>query len=48
MSSPRLETDHSKGYESKGGYFYEEAIMLLRKFYVRENQNGKNHFLYFM
>ncbi|KAG1174911.1 hypothetical protein G6F70_004464 [Rhizopus microsporus] len=39
-SDPRLETDHSKGYESKGGYFYEEAIMLLRKFYVRENQNA--------
>lgn len=39
--STRLDVSGSKGYESEGGYFYEEAIMLLRKFYVRENKNGK-------
>ncbi|CAO3695763.1 unnamed protein product [Rhizopus stolonifer] len=39
-SDSRLDTQDSKGYESKGGYFYEEAIMMLRKFYVRENKNA--------
>ncbi|KAG1048726.1 hypothetical protein G6F43_008901 [Rhizopus delemar] len=39
-SDTRLDVSGSKGYESEGGYFYEEAIMLLRKFYVRENKNA--------
>ena len=39
--SPRLETPRSKSYPSQGGYFRNEAILLLRKFYVRENDHGK-------
>ncbi|KAI9295940.1 cytidine deaminase-like protein [Neoconidiobolus thromboides FSU 785] len=27
-------------YEAFGGYFYDKAIMLLRKFYIRENGSG--------
>ena len=27
-------------YVAQGGYFREEAIMLLRRFYMSENQNG--------
>lgn len=40
--SPRLETPTSKPYPSEGGFFREEAIILLRKFYVRENDHGKS------
>lgn len=42
--SSRLDTTQSKGYPSQGGHFYEEAILLLRKFYVRENKHGKYGF----
>ncbi|CEP12124.1 hypothetical protein [Parasitella parasitica] len=38
-SDTRLDTIHSKGYSSEGGYFYEEAILMLRKFYIRENEH---------
>ncbi|KAI8352160.1 cytidine deaminase-like protein [Choanephora cucurbitarum] len=36
----RLDTTRSKGYPSEGGFFYEEAVIMLRKFYVRENQHA--------
>lgn len=39
--SSRLDTTKSKSYPSEGGYFHEEAILLLRKFYIRENKHGK-------
>ncbi|KAI9304278.1 cytidine deaminase-like protein, partial [Cunninghamella echinulata] len=39
-SDPRLVTTDSKPYPSKGGYLYEEAVLLLRKFYIRENVNA--------
>ncbi|KAK4517763.1 uncharacterized protein ATC70_001107 [Mucor velutinosus] len=35
-----LDTKQSKGYPSEGGYFYEEAILMLRKFYIRENKHA--------
>jgi hypothetical protein len=41
LYSSRLDTSESKGYPSEGGYFQEEAILLLRKFYIRENKHGK-------
>lgn len=28
-------------FVAEGGYYREEAIMLLRRFYMSENQNGK-------
>ncbi|KAG2172118.1 hypothetical protein INT44_004740 [Umbelopsis vinacea] len=37
----RLLTPTSLPYESEGGHRREDAIMLLRKFYVRENNHGK-------
>ncbi|GAN03610.1 tRNA-specific adenosine deaminase subunit tad2 protein [Mucor ambiguus] len=37
----RLDTNQSKGYPSEGGYFHEEAILMLRKFYIRENKHGE-------
>lgn len=36
----RLDTTQSKSYPSEGGYFHEEAILLLRKFYIRENKHA--------
>ncbi|EPQ32309.1 uncharacterized protein PFL1_00505 [Pseudozyma flocculosa PF-1] len=30
----------SPGYESVGGYYRDEAIMMLRRFYITENQNA--------
>ncbi|KAG2219306.1 hypothetical protein INT45_003128 [Circinella minor] len=39
-SDPRLETPKSKSYPAQGGYFRNEAILLLRKFYVRENDHA--------
>ncbi|KAJ8658218.1 hypothetical protein O0I10_005900 [Lichtheimia ornata] len=39
-NDPRLETPTSKPYPSEGGFFREEAIILLRKFYVRENDHA--------
>ncbi|KAI8373088.1 cytidine deaminase-like protein [Radiomyces spectabilis] len=39
-SDPRLLTSESHHYPSEGGYFAEEAIILLRKFYVRENSHA--------
>ncbi|CAO3632613.1 unnamed protein product [Mucor fragilis] len=35
-----LDTSQSKGYPSEGGYFHEEAILMLRKFYIRENKHA--------
>jgi len=32
---------YSKPLEAAGGYRHQEAIMLLRRFYVTENVNGK-------
>jgi len=32
------------GYEVSGGWLREEAILLLRRFYVRENEKGELHF----
>ena len=29
-------------YVAEGGYYREEAIMLLRRFYMSENQNGNS------
>lgn len=31
----------SPPYEAVGGYYREEAIMLLRRFYLTENSNGE-------
>ncbi|KAG2204211.1 hypothetical protein INT46_004584 [Mucor plumbeus] len=39
-SDSRLNTIQSKGYPSEGGYFHEEAILMLRKFYIRENKHA--------
>ncbi|ORY94468.1 cytidine deaminase-like protein [Syncephalastrum racemosum] len=39
-SDERLATSGSKSYPSQGGFFREEAILLLRKFYVRENNHA--------
>ncbi|KAG2209818.1 hypothetical protein INT47_001967 [Mucor saturninus] len=36
----RLDTSQSKGYPSEGGFFHEEAILMLRKFYIRENKHA--------
>ncbi len=33
---------NSPGYEAVGGYYREEAIMLLRRFYLTENTNAPN------
>lgn len=33
---------NSPGYEAVGGYYREEAIMLLRRFYLTENVNAPN------
>jgi tRNA-specific adenosine deaminase 2 len=33
--------DTNPAIEAVGGYLREEAIMLLRRFYMSENQNGK-------
>jgi tRNA-specific adenosine deaminase 2 len=33
--------DTHEPFTAKGGYYREEAIMLLRRFYMSENQNGK-------
>lgn len=41
VNSERLLTPTSLPYESEGGHRREDAIMLLRKFYVRENNHGK-------
>lgn len=30
-------------FRAEGGYYREEAIMLLRRFYMSENQNGTSH-----
>ncbi|ORX50931.1 cytidine deaminase-like protein [Hesseltinella vesiculosa] len=40
QSDPRLDTQDSRPYQSQGGYLYEEAVLLLRRFYVRENVNA--------
>ncbi|KAI8340015.1 cytidine deaminase-like protein [Chlamydoabsidia padenii] len=39
-SDQRLLNTGSKPYPSQGGFLYEEAVILLRKFYVRENTNA--------
>ncbi|KAI8081647.1 cytidine deaminase-like protein [Halteromyces radiatus] len=39
-SDSRLLTNESSSYPSQGGFLYEEAVLLLRKFYVRENTNA--------
>ena len=31
------------GFVAEGGYYREEAIMLLRRFYMSENSNGASH-----
>jgi tRNA-specific adenosine deaminase 2 len=31
-----------EGYPSYGGIFRKEAIMLLRRFYIQENENAPN------
>lgn len=33
--------DTHKSFEAVGGYYRDEAIMLLRKFYMSENVNGE-------
>lgn len=38
-TSPMLDTH--KSFEAVGGYYRDEAIMLLRKFYMSENVNGE-------
>ncbi|CAO3670336.1 unnamed protein product [Umbelopsis ramanniana] len=40
LNSERLLTPTSLPYESEGGHRREDAIMLLRKFYVRENNHA--------
>src|SRR5690349_9563262 len=43
---PQSERLAYPSYPSIGGLLREESIILLRKFYLRENQNGKsNYFL---
>lgn len=32
--------DTHEPFKAEGGYYREEAIMLLRRFYLSENQNG--------
>lgn len=32
-----------RAYEASGGFFRDEAIMLLRRFYVQENEKGKHY-----
>ncbi|RUP19043.1 cytidine deaminase-like protein [Jimgerdemannia flammicorona] len=39
-TSPALTTTTSSPYASEGGFYREEAIILLRKFYIRENENA--------
>ncbi|KAL1407677.1 tRNA(adenine34) deaminase [Vanrija albida] len=39
-TSPLLDTHAA--YDAVGGYYREEAIMLLRRFYMSENQNAPN------
>lgn len=39
-TSDMLDTNAS--FEAVGGYYREEAIMLLRRFYMSENQNGES------
>lgn len=34
--------DTNPSFEAVGGYLRDEAIMLLRKFYMSENQNGES------
>lgn len=36
----KYRVDGESGYEVSGGWLREEAIMLLRKFYVQENEKG--------
>lgn len=36
----RPHTDTHPPFRAEGGYYREEAIMLLRRFYMSENQNG--------
>lgn len=36
-----------KGYEVSGGWLREEAILLLRRFYLQENGKGRFMFLFF-
>ena len=38
----RLPHPKHKGYEAHGGYLRDEAIMILRRFYITENTNGKS------
>lgn len=38
-TSPMLDTHNA--FEAVGGYYRDEAIMLLRKFYMSENVNGE-------
>jgi len=35
-----------KGFEVSGGWLREEAIVLLRRFYVQENGKGECYFLW--
>jgi hypothetical protein len=37
-----LQIDHWPSYPVYGGLFEKEAIMLLRRFYIQENEKGRN------
>lgn len=41
MEYPSLDNERNRGYEVSGGWLREEAIMLLRRFYVQENEKGE-------
>lgn len=38
----------NRPFEAQGGLFRDEAIMLLRRFYVQENERGVCFFLFFL
>lgn len=44
LCGPLNRLDHPKHapYEAVGGYLREEAIMVLRRFYITENTNGES------
>lgn len=43
LHARRKDLDSFDPYEAVGGYFREEAIMALRRFYMIENTNGARH-----
>ena len=44
--SARLPHPKHAPYEATSGYLREEAIMVLRRFYITENTNGNSYIIY--